>query len=394
LNTDTSNPNVLHRLETRLLVRDINGQVYGVTYKWRPDNSDADLLSNSLSEAILITNATGVSTQTWYYPSPADCLTCHTPVANYVLGVNTRQLNDNLTYPSTGATDNQLRALNRAGYLSPAFNESNIAYFEQLAAVTNQLATLKNRFRSYIDANCAECHQPGGTGPVFDARYDTSLGNQNIIYGGPGPDNTAMVVPQDIWRSEMYQRADSLVTGVKMPPLAKNLLDTNALAMMAAWINGLAGTPALAPVTITPNGGSFFSAVHVQLQAPDTNAAIYFTLDGTLPTTNYTLYSGTLTLSSNVVVSASAFRAGYNNSATVSAVFQVQPLQFTGQAFTNNVFQLAVAGAPGSNYVLQASTNLSTWLSLSTNTFLTNIFNLVDPQATNFHHRFYRVRQQ
>ena len=396
LNTDASNPNVLRRLETRLLVRDLNGQVYGVTYKWRPDNSDADLLTGSLNEDILITNATGVSTQTWYYPSPADCLTCHTPVANYVLGLNTRQLNGNETYPATGVTDNQLRALNHAGYFNPAFNEANIAGYDQLSSVTNQAASLTNRFRSYIDANCAQCHQPGGPGPTFDARYDTPLAQQNIIYGAldPGADNYAMVVPHDIWRSEMYQRAGSLAPGVKMPPLAKNLLDTNALAMMAAWINGLAGTPALAPVTLTPNGGSYFSQVNVALQAPDTNAVIYFTLNGTLPTTNAYRYPGPLTLTSNVVVSASAYRAGYNNSATASAAFLVQPLQFTSQGFSNQMFQLAFAGVPGSNYVLEASTNLTDWTPLSTNTALTNIFNLVDPKASNFLYRFYRTRQQ
>ena len=87
LTTDETRPDVTRRLETRLLVCDATGGVYGVTYKWRTDQRDADLLATNLTEAIVITTATGVRTQSWYYPSRQDCLTCHTALAGGVLGV-------------------------------------------------------------------------------------------------------------------------------------------------------------------------------------------------------------------------------------------------------------------------------------------------------------------
>ena len=52
LATNELNPTSLRRLETRLLVCDETGGVYGVTYKWRADDSDADLLATNLTEDI------------------------------------------------------------------------------------------------------------------------------------------------------------------------------------------------------------------------------------------------------------------------------------------------------------------------------------------------------
>jgi uncharacterized repeat protein (TIGR03806 family) len=386
------------RLETRLLVRDTNGAVYGVTYQWNPSNTDAILLTNSLDEPITITGSTGTWTQTWHYPSPAECLQCHTPVANYVLGLNTRQLNQSLTY-SNGVTDNQLRTLDELGMFNPSFDQATITNFEYLYNYTNVSASYENRARSYLDANCAQCHQPGGTGPTFDARWDTPLTNQNIIgvpavKGGLGADNPEIIFPEDIWRSMIYARMNTTDGSVKMPPLARNLIDTNGVNVMAGWINSLPGTPALAPPVITPNGGSYVASVGVTLTPPDTNATLYYTLDGSLPTTNSLQYSGSFNLTSNVTVTANAFEANYDNSIASSAVFFVQPLYFTSETFSNNVFQLGFAGAIGSNYVLQATTNFINWTPLITNMATTNMFNLIDPGASNFPYRFYRVMQQ
>jgi uncharacterized repeat protein (TIGR03806 family) len=398
LNTDTTHPNARHRLETRLLVRDINGGVYGVTYKWRADNSDADLLSSSLLEDILITNASGLSTQTWYYPSPSDCLQCHTPVANYVLGANTRQLNGNRTYSATGVSDNQLRTLNRLGMFNPAFDESKISAFEKLSSLTNVSASFEERARSYLDANCAQCHQPGGAGITFDARYDTPLASQHITnYPASyslGFDNARIVASEDKWRSMIWQRMNSTNNTVKMPSLARNLIDTNAVQVMGDWINSLPGTPALPPPFISPNGGIFAPSVSVTLLPPDGTASLYYTLDGSLPTSGSTLYSGPILLTSNATVRASAFEAGYVNSVAATADFIIQPpVLFTSVLFTNGDFQLELSGVPGNNYVLQASTNLFDWISISTSAAPASLFYLYDPAATNFPYRFYRVLQ-
>ena len=216
--------------------------------------------------------------------------------------------------------------MNRLGLFNPAINEANITNYAQLSALTNLSASLEERARSYLDANCAQCHRPGGSIEAnFDARYDTPLASQNITnypaQHNLGIDGACVVKAEGHLALGAVPGSTRTLPAIKMPPLARNLIDTNAVQVFTDWINSLPGTPALAPPAITPNGGAFIASVSVTLQSPDTNAAIYYTLDGSLPTTNSLLYSGAFNLFTNAIVSASAFETNFDNSAAVSAAF-------------------------------------------------------------------------
>jgi uncharacterized repeat protein (TIGR03806 family) len=246
LPVDDTNPKILRRLETRLLVRDTNGTVYGASYKWRADLSEADLVTAGIAEDIPVKTATGTRTQRWFYPGRQDCLTCHTPAAGGVLGVKTRQLNGDFTYPD-GVTDNQLRSWNQIGLFDARIDESDIPRFTRLVAVTDQTAPLELRARSYLDANCSQCHRPGGVEAFFDARFDTPLEKQALLNGpvaNPlGISGAKIIVPGDVSRSVLFHRV-RIVGNFQMPPLARNVTDAGAVAVLAAWIGSL---PRVAP---------------------------------------------------------------------------------------------------------------------------------------------------
>jgi hypothetical protein len=126
---------------------------------------------------------------------------------------------------------------------SSALNETNIPGYAQLVAVTNSAATLEHRVRSYLDANCSHCHRPGGgVNALFDARFDTPLASQGIVNGtvlnNLGIVGARVVAPSDTSKSILFQRDNSLAD-IAMPPLAKNVIDSNAVAVVAQWITSL-----------------------------------------------------------------------------------------------------------------------------------------------------------
>ncbi|MEO1334205.1 MAG: PQQ-dependent sugar dehydrogenase, partial [Myxococcota bacterium] len=246
----------IRRLETRFLVHGTDGRYWGVTYRWRPDGSDAELLTTELDETI--------DGQTWHYPSRSECLQCHNTSANQVLGPRTAQMNRPLYYPGSGVTANQLTTLSSLGLLSSSLGDP--LSLPAARSVHSLGATLETRVKSYLSSNCAHCHRPGGQGRgTFDTQFDTPMVSSDIVNGTLADDlgvaNARVIAPQDLGRSIMYQRINA-VGGAQMPPLARNVVDPDAVQLFAEWVESVNDSPGpTAPVAsgqavVVAQGGS------------------------------------------------------------------------------------------------------------------------------------------
>ena len=83
--------------------------------------------------------------------------------------------------------------------------------------------------------------------------------------------------------------------------------------------------PTQAPV-ITPNGGTFSAPQTVSLTDKTNGAVVYYTLDGSMPTTSSSVYRGPLTISSgSVTISSLAVAPGYSPSALETVTITIVP---------------------------------------------------------------------
>lgn len=285
---DETDPSVTTRLETRFMVLGEDDQWYGLTYRWRPNQLEADLLTTEASADYTIALPGGGNrTQTWYFPSRLDCLSCHRNGSGGALGLTTHQLNGNLTYPSTGRTDNQLVSWNDLGMFAPSFDNGAVLGFPKAPAYADVTAPLQDRARSWLDSNCGYCHRPDEVNAGFDLRFTTPFVDQNVLWtlvrddlGNPG---TVVVYPGEPELSALWQRS-AAVGAIAMPPLAKTLAETPAVDLLAAWIERLPPSePNALPVLSNPGDQSNTAgqAVSLSLSATDADGNdLYFDAAG------------------------------------------------------------------------------------------------------------------
>lgn len=228
-------PSTRRKLETRILVKTAT-DVYGLSYHWKADQSDADLVpEEGLSELIPASSPA----QTWRFPSRTECRVCHTDVGGAALSFNTRQLNR--SHPYGAQTPNQIDALNGAGYFTPGTAPATTNTLPAFAPADDATTSLEWRVRSYLAVNCVQCHQPGGASlGNWDARATIPTDSANLINGllvnnGDDPANR-WCVPGDTAHSMVLKRLSG-TGGQRMPPLATLERDLAAEELITNWIN-------------------------------------------------------------------------------------------------------------------------------------------------------------
>ena len=140
-------------------------------------------------------------------------------------------------------------------------------------------------------------------------------------------------------------RAFALNSSHNFGPYAKtNMANSNAgnynffIDIFVKTEGGDTPTPVVATPTFTPAAGEYYEAQEVVINCTTTDATIYYTLDGTDPTTESTVYEAPISITETTTVKAMAVKEGYDNSTVAEAVYTitlvpavtVDPLALTG----------------------------------------------------------------
>lgn len=261
------------RVETQILHLEA-GSWRPYSYVWNDEQTDADLVDAEGASRTILLDAPGRRRELRYrIHARTECGSCHNPWVEKratlfgiqsasPLGVNSAQLNrkcDEALSPT-----NQLARWHTQGLLAwtPDF-----ARLPKLVDPYDESVDLDRRARSYLQANCAHCHQQnaGGTATIV-LGYETPLAQTKTVDIRPiqGTFNIAgakIIAPGDPASSVLYYRMSKLGGG-RMPRVGSNVVDERATRMIHEWIARM------------PAAGGGASAAKVARMSAEDRAAI------------------------------------------------------------------------------------------------------------------------
>lgn len=200
-------------------------------------------------------------------PASLTCISCHggddRESGAPPIGLKPRLLNRNNTY--AGVQKNQLQHLADLGLLQglptltsvekhPRWNvpgDARVTGGSAESPTPDSTTDVHGRVRAYLEVNCMHCHSPNGNASNSGLFLD-SFRTVNVQYGickepvaagrGSG-DNQYDIVPGSAGESILNFRVGSAEAGIRMPPLARTVVDREAAELLTRWTNTVLPTP-------------------------------------------------------------------------------------------------------------------------------------------------------
>jgi uncharacterized repeat protein (TIGR03806 family) len=254
---DLRDPNGGERIvETRLLIHQKKGWV-AVPYLWNEDGSDARRAVVGGKSLVHWVHYDGSQrTHEFVTPDMNQCKRCHTN-RDAVGPIGTRARNLNL--PMDGDDGNQLAQWVEANLLQQA-PESWSGVPAAVAWNDPSTGSIEERARTWLDVNCACCHNPDGAASVTGLDLSTGQ-NMPVRFGVYKPPVAAgrgsagyqfSITPGNPQTSFLLHRIRSTDPGVMMPTVGRGLIDQEGAALIEEWIGQMHVDEQLARRALNP----------------------------------------------------------------------------------------------------------------------------------------------
>lgn len=232
-------------IETRVMIRK-EDKWHFYEYLWNDEQTDADLVTGTdfttgSSKNITFAKPSGeIITTDYRIPSESECFACH-KINEISTPIGVKPQNLNHMHMFGNSNKNILKKLVEQGYLD--------SYPENIASTVDYHDTTKPldlRLRSYLDANCAHCHQDEARCyyrpirlPFSQTNVDSNIG---ICLFADEPINATLqkvIAPGNYNKSIMHYRLSSNDESERMPLLGRTIVHDEGVELLEQYISSL-----------------------------------------------------------------------------------------------------------------------------------------------------------
>jgi uncharacterized repeat protein (TIGR03806 family) len=233
-------------IETRLLVRYEDGW-QALPYVWNTEQDEAFLEIAGGMRVLELVGEGDSKKITYVVPDGNQCGGCHTPNHSSKelrpLGPRAWQLNGDYDYGDGAA--NQIAHWRALGLLRDvgATIPRGVSWYMPADA------SLEQRARAYLDANCAHCHNPDGAADTsalhlnIDAPLDRRFGicKTPVAVGRGSGDRPYDIYPGRPDESILLYRMQHADPAIAMPELGRSAIHEEAVVLIHDWIANMTG---------------------------------------------------------------------------------------------------------------------------------------------------------